>query len=125
MQMGEGGQFPIPPKNGYFRPKTLLLARFGPLCPFLVHFHPYILQKHNFQPLLVIFFWRQSGGARGGGVPHNYDFWQFFSLNSVKHIWELELWNFTKVSSRSQLLLLHVELTTEILGEDVIYERRK
>ena len=39
--------------------------------------------------------------------------------------WELELWNFTKVSSRSQLLLLHVELTTEILGEDVIYERRK
>ena len=61
-----------------------------------------------------------------GGVPHNHDFWQFFSLNSVKHIWELELWNFTKVSSRSQLLFLHVvELTMEILGEDVIYERRK
>ena len=37
--------------------------------------------------------------------------------------WEFELWNFSLVSSRSQLLLLHVEL--EILGEDVIYERRK
>ena len=62
---------------------------------------------------------------RGGGYHTIMIFGNFFSLNSVKHIWELELWNFTKVSSRSQLLLLHVELTTEILGEDVIYERRK
>ena len=93
--------------------------------PLFSPFSSLYIAKIQFSALVGDFFLVSEWRCAGEGVPHNYDFWHFFSLNSVKHIWELELWNFTKVSSRSQLLFLHVELTTEILGEDVIYERRK